>query len=78
MIELYPPPTLSETLACARREIKESLETVEQTIREMAQNGDSCHETTRLRFLLLSALEYIKASENHLSTVISTLTGARL
>ncbi|MEO5350641.1 MAG: hypothetical protein H7836_13490 [Magnetococcus sp. YQC-3] len=78
MIEQIPPPTLHETLACAKKEIKTSLETVEQSIRELAQRGESCHETTRLRFLLLSAMEYIKASENHLATVVATLTGARL
>ena len=77
MIERYLPPTLGETLACAKREVKESLETVEQTLRVMAHNGESCHETTRLRFLLISALEYIRASENHLLTVTSTLTSVR-
>ena len=77
MIEIYPPPTLGQTLACAKREVKASLETVEQTIREMAQNGESSHEITRLRCLLISAQDYINASENHLSTVLSTLTGVR-
>ena len=77
MIELIPPPTLRDTLACAKREVQASLETVEQSIREMAPTGEFCHETTRLRFLLISALDYLKASENHLSTVVSTLTGVR-
>ncbi|MEO5349688.1 MAG: hypothetical protein H7836_08590 [Magnetococcus sp. YQC-3] len=78
MIEPIPPPTLGETLACARKEVKESLETVEASIRHMALHGESCHETTRLRFLLISALEYIKASEKHMSTVVATLTGGHL
>ncbi len=78
MIESIPPPTLSEALTCARREVQESLETVEQSIREMARHGESCHETTRLRFLLIAALDHLKASEDHLSTVVSTLAGVRL